>query len=1098
MPELRLFNRRWHISTDVLPLLGAFLAVCHVVYFVPILAGAWTVESTGIQYSCNVGTQLRVAVYSLLGLFALSVIVEFSLTSIGLKGGPLEERKRKPIHVLLYMEVALWLTLVVFTAYGTYILASPKVPTSCWDNNPCAYSTEIPAACTGALNAEGVATLSNACQLVVSNMNDFQSCYLEWFTMGIEYTVTSFPNYTYDWDCDANHNFTAEQYSHFLVEAEFGGNVTAYNEAVNSSTDDGNDDSDDADDCTASPRSGSAADIASYNARLKRCGKLAFLLEESFVQMLGIPYDNSSLSTTVPWSPCQNQTCQTLLMAGDECTEWDVLFKLGNPSSRKGFVIGLVWGSWAMLAVTALSVYIAFNSFPDYEDVEGWEGSLKSISRLCCCTALMQQTALDGSDATAQREIALSLKMLFGGIDLDPTDRFLAAFLVSEAQHRQRRRHATAMLEATGLVPAPRSRNRLLGWLGAGGGVRRGRLGGIGPDAVAGGVGAEAVARLPSAGCLGNGDAGMPGLCGGAEKEGAGAPLLPMYRHSILRMDEGDEEEGGCGGAGSDCGSASASGGSPDGGASDAAAPLRPRLRLHATHRYHPMLTPVGLPRHVTRSVGLRAAAAVYTGAQRPVERAVLERARLVSRFAVGAYALQGVVWNRGVRPPACMGNLNMLVKCLRGPLRLEPALRRRNLEAMLGVAGIARGDLLHVSYANAQGGALPYAIALHRESRSVVLALRGTVTMEDLITDLLSAPIDVSEWLPDWVLDANEGGKPLYAHAGIVSSATAVLQDLDEHGLLKELLLARLEHAAGTPADDITEERGACTGPAAQRMSRYASAGPAQARGAGAPSPPAREEDEASWASSGARGGRSGAEPPPLSVARAILRSKRGWRVVVTGHSLGAAVACMLSFQLRDQFPDLECWAFNPPGGLLSWNLSRLARRFCTSVVVGKDVISRLSFSNMKRVVDEMVLSLARCRRPKLKVVGDLLLKRRGGGRREPPQTSCPVHELSDEVLRRLEKYHATSHLHAASQPELYPPGRLIFLRPFKGQGVAHTWDAVWVDAATLMGEGILLAPSMLAHHRMFTLADAFAEVLREGHEAALEELSTDPDTPC
>lgn len=60
------------------------------------------------------------------------------------------------------------------SAYGTYILASPKVPTSCWDNNPCAYSTEIPAACTGALNAEGVATLSNACQLVVSNMNDFQ------------------------------------------------------------------------------------------------------------------------------------------------------------------------------------------------------------------------------------------------------------------------------------------------------------------------------------------------------------------------------------------------------------------------------------------------------------------------------------------------------------------------------------------------------------------------------------------------------------------------------------------------------------------------------------------------------------------------------------------------------------------------------------------------------------------------------------------------------------------------------------------------------------------------------------------------------------
>lgn len=56
-----------------------------------------------------------------------------------------------------------------------------------------------------------------------------------------------------------------------------------------------------------------------------------------------------------------------------------------------------------------------------------------------------------------------------------------------------------------------------------------------------------------------------------------------------------------------------------------------------------------------------------------------------------------------------------------------------------------------------------------------------------------------------------------------------------------------------------------------------------------------------------------------------------------------------------------LRCWAFNPPGGLLSWNLSQLSQRFCTAVVVGKDVISRLSFTTAKRLVDEMVVSLAR-----------------------------------------------------------------------------------------------------------------------------------------
>ena len=39
----------------------------------------------------------------------------------------------------------------------------------------------------------------------------------------------------------------------------------------------------------------------------------------------------------------------------------------------------------------------------------------------------------------------------------------------------------------------------------------------------------------------------------------------------------------------------------------------------------------------------------------------------------------------------------------------------------------------------------------------------------------------------------------------------------------------------------------------------------------------------------------------------------------------------------------DLQCWAFNPPGGLLSWELSQIAQSYCTSIVVGKDVISRL-----------------------------------------------------------------------------------------------------------------------------------------------------------
>lgn len=54
-----------------------------------------------------------------------------------------------------------------------------------------------------------------------------------------------------------------------------------------------------------------------------------------------------------------------------------------------------------------------------------------------------------------------------------------------------------------------------------------------------------------------------------------------------------------------------------------------------------------------------------------------------------------------------------------------------------------------------------------------------------------------------------------------------------------------------------------------------------------------------------------------------------------------GSTVCCLACpchpFRLAILLPfafcaaDLRCWAFNPPGGLLSWNLSQIAQSFCT-----------------------------------------------------------------------------------------------------------------------------------------------------------------------
>ena len=68
---------------------------------------------------------------------------------------------------------------------------------------------------------------------------------------------------------------------------------------------------------------------------------------------------------------------------------------------------------------------------------------------------------------------------------------------------------------------------------------------------------------------------------------------------------------------------------------------------------------------------------------------------------------------------------------------------------------------------------------------------------MEDLITDLLSNPVDVADWVPEWVrqeaqrrqaagIAGDTSGDGLKAHIGIVSSATAILKDMENRGLLR------------------------------------------------------------------------------------------------------------------------------------------------------------------------------------------------------------------------------------------------------------------------------------------------------------------------
>lgn len=69
----------------------------------------------------------------------------------------------------------------------------------------------------------------------------------------------------------------------------------------------------------------------------------------------------------------------------------------------------------------------------------------------------------------------------------------------------------------------------------------------------------------------------------------------------------------------------------------------------------------------------------------------------------------------------------------------------------------------------------------------------------------------------------------------------------------------------------------------------------------------------------------------------------------------MGAGVAALLTLKMHQRVPSVRCWAFCPPGGLVSQNLSHEAEPYCTSVIVNKDIVPRLSLQTVYRLFEGM-----------------------------------------------------------------------------------------------------------------------------------------------
>ncbi|KAJ8363823.1 hypothetical protein SKAU_G00126540 [Synaphobranchus kaupii] len=288
---------------------------------------------------------------------------------------------------------------------------------------------------------------------------------------------------------------------------------------------------------------------------------------------------------------------------------------------------------------------------------------------------------------------------------------------------------------------------------------------------------------------------------------------------------------------------------------------------------------------------------------------------------------------------------------------------------------GLQYRDFIHISFHN-QIYESPFFVALDHKKEAVLVAVRGTLSLKDVLTDLSAD----CENLP---IEGVTGA--CYAHKGITQAANYIYKKLINDGILNQAFTIAPEY-----------------------------------------------------------------------------------RLVITGHSLGAGAATVLAILLRSAFPTLQCYAFSPPGGLLSKALADYSREFVVSVVLGKDLVPRLSIPNMEDLKRRILKMVSNCNKPKYQILLRGCWYEVFGG--EPDN-------LPTELENRRDEPSHVTHL------PFYPPGRILHITE-EGSRRRSCFSPVryraeWSNETAF--SSILISPRMLGDHMPDVVLGALQRLTQE-----------------
>ena len=182
------------------------------------------------------------------------------------------------------------------------------------------------------------------------------------------------------------------------------------------------------------------------------------------------------------------------------------------------------------------------------------------------------------------------------------------------------------------------------------------------------------------------------------------------------------------------------------------------------------------------------------------VPREVLAAAAHYAKFAVAVYGTPLYLW----QSPWCgICQLCCANQCQPVRMGMEHGNFGGNLlccnrlldyQVILETTGLSDAEIIYTNFEVQVADVLPFFVALDKTTNSIVIAVRGTLSFKDVVTDgcLKNVP-------PEDLAGPQEDPADLRIHRGFFASAKAVLRELEEKGVFEDYINPLVRNPVGT-----------------------------------------------------------------------------------------------------------------------------------------------------------------------------------------------------------------------------------------------------------------------------------------------------------